>query len=44
MENILIIIILIAILSLAVGYIVRTKKKGIKCIGCPHYSSCQKQK
>ena len=35
MEDAIIIIVLVVILSLAIGYIVRAKKKGAKCIGCP---------
>ncbi|MBR2782630.1 MAG: FeoB-associated Cys-rich membrane protein [Firmicutes bacterium] len=27
---------------LAVRYIVREKKRGAKCIGCPYAGSCQK--
>ena len=37
-------IIAIAVIALTIGgaifYIVRSKKKGQKCIGCPHSSSC----
>ena len=36
MENAIIIAILVVILALAIGYIVRAKKKGTKCIGCPN--------
>lgn len=42
MENIVIIIILALIASLAVFYIVREKKKGKKCIGCPYNCSLEK--
>ena len=38
-------IIIIAVLSLVVGgagaYIVREKKRGKKCIGCPYGDSCK---
>ena len=30
----------VLIVSLAVRYIVREKKKGTKCIGCPYAGSC----
>jgi len=30
------------IVTLAVIYIVREKKRGVKCIGCPYADSCQK--
>lgn len=43
MENILIIAVLLLILGLAAGYVVKTKKSGRKCIGCPEGScSCNK--
>ena len=29
-----------AILSLAIFYIIRAKKRGAKCIGCPNGASC----
>ena len=35
MENVILILVLMAILGGAVFYIVRSKKKGSKCIGCP---------
>ncbi len=33
----------IAIVFLAVRYIVKQKKKGVKCIGCPYADSCPHQ-
>ena len=42
MENIIIIAIVAIILALAVVYILRAKKKGKKCIGCPYSESCSK--
>ncbi|MBO5105513.1 MAG: FeoB-associated Cys-rich membrane protein [Clostridia bacterium] len=35
MDNIIIIAVLAIIIALAVIYIIRTKKSGKKCIGCP---------
>lgn len=39
-------IIVIAVLALLIGgavlYVVRSRKKGIHCIGCPHAKSCAK--
>ncbi len=29
-----------AILAAVIIYLVRQKKKGVKCIGCPHGSKC----
>ena len=31
------------ILFLAIRYLVKEKKKGTKCIGCPQAGSCQKK-
>ena len=42
LENILIIVVLGAIVGLALGYVIRAKKKGAKCIGCPSGASCGK--
>ena len=35
MKNVLIILAILAILGLAIWYVIRSKKKGNKCIGCP---------
>ena len=40
MENILIIALVAAIVGLAIGYIHKAKKRGVKCIGCPSGCSC----
>ena len=42
METVIVIIVLAAILGGAVAYIVKAKKSGVKCIGCPHGASCGK--
>ncbi len=36
------VIVLVLIISLAVAYIVREKRRGVKCIGCPFADSCTK--
>ena len=38
------VIVLVYIVFFAVRYIVKEKKKGTKCIGCPYAGSCQKYK
>ena len=43
MENIIIIAILAVIVGGAVGYIIRSKRKGRKCIGCQYADSCGKK-
>ena len=35
MKDILIILVIVAILALASWYVIRSKKKGKSCIGCP---------
>ena len=43
MENHIIIVIVAAIISGAIGYIVKAKKSGKKCIGCPEAKRCGKE-
>ena len=40
MENIILIALLGVILGGAAGYVYKSKKKGVKCIGCPDGSKC----
>ena len=40
MENLIIIAIVLIIVGLAAWYIIKEKKKGNKCIGCPHSKQC----
>ena len=40
MENLIIIAIVAVILGFAIGYVVKAKKNGKKCIGCPYAGSC----
>ena len=40
MENIIIIATLVVILGFAIRYIVKSKKNGEKCIGCPNAKTC----
>ena len=42
MENIIIVAVLVIILGLALGYVIKAKKSGGKCIGCPSGASCGK--
>ena len=43
-ENIIIIAVLAAILGAASAYIVKAKKSGKKCIGCPDADICAARK
>ncbi len=38
--NIIVIAILIVIIGGAIAYIVKEKKKGVRCIGCPAAGTC----
>lgn len=40
MENIIISVIIIAAVAFAAWYIIKEKKKGNKCIGCPDSKTC----
>ena len=40
MENFIIIAVLAVILGAAVGYVIKAKKSGKKCIGCPDGAAC----
>ena len=40
MTNMIIGLVLLLIIGGAVAYIIRAKKKGVKCIGCPDSGSC----
>ncbi|MBR4099524.1 MAG: FeoB-associated Cys-rich membrane protein [Clostridia bacterium] len=43
MENFIIIAILVIIVGLAAGYVIKAKKSGKKCIGCPDCQACSKK-
>ncbi len=40
LTNIIVTAIIILIVGCAVAYIIKEKKKGKHCIGCPHGGSC----
>lgn len=40
MDNLILLLVIAAIIGLAVAYIVREKKRGVRCIGCPAAGSC----
>ncbi len=44
MKNIIVIIVILIIVGLALTYIIREKKKGVKCIGCPSGKTCASKK
>ena len=42
MIDLLLILVILAVLALAGGYVYKAKKKGQKCIGCPYSCQCGK--
>ncbi len=42
MEDFIVIAVVVLILGCAIAYIVKEKKKGVKCVGCPYAESCGK--
>ncbi|MBQ3052120.1 MAG: FeoB-associated Cys-rich membrane protein [Clostridia bacterium] len=40
MENVIVVLILIAIAVGIIWYLIRAKRKGEKCIGCPYAKQC----
>ncbi len=44
MADLIIIAILLLVVGAAVAYIIREKKRGVACIGCPHAGVCAKRR
>ncbi|MDD6143204.1 MAG: FeoB-associated Cys-rich membrane protein [bacterium] len=40
MTNVIVILVLLAVLGAAAGYVYRAKKRGEKCVGCPYAKQC----
>lgn len=40
MENFIVIVILALIIGFALAYVIKARKKGVKCIGCPEGGKC----
>ena len=43
MANVIITLIIILAIGTAVGYIIKAKRSGKKCVGCPYSDSCTKK-
>ena len=43
MENIIVVLILLAIAAAVIIYLDRAKKRGEKCIGCPYAKQCSEK-
>jgi len=44
MSDIIVVAIIICIVGAAIRYIIKEKKRGVKCIGCPEGCSCSAKK
>lgn len=42
MADVIVVLIILAILTFSICYIVKAKKKGQVCIGCPNAAKCKK--
>ncbi len=42
LATVIAIAVLVLVVSLALWYIIREKKRGVKCVGCPYAGSCTK--
>ena len=40
MKNVILIALLVLIIALALRYVYKAKKSGVKCIGCPNKGEC----
>ncbi len=43
MENLIILLILLGIAAAIIFYLIREKKRGVTCIGCPYAKQCAKK-
>ena len=43
MKDFIVAVIIVMILTIVITYIIKEKKKGTKCIGCPHAKTCGKK-
>lgn len=40
MTDFVVVVILVLIVGSALAYIIKSKKNGVKCVGCPYAKSC----
>ena len=43
LKDIVIAVVLLAVLTMSIGYIIKAKKSGAKCIGCPSSKECSEK-
>lgn len=41
MKNLIATLILVIVIACAIYYIIKQKKNGVKCIGCPYAENCK---
>lgn len=44
MADLIVIAVLLVIIGLSASYIIKEKKRGAVCIGCPHAGECAKKR
>ena len=44
MQDVVIILVVLAIVGAAASYVIKAKRNGKKCIGCPNACNCNKDK
>ena len=44
MASVIVAVVMLIIIGAAIAYIVKEKKKGTVCIGCPHAGTCASKK
>lgn len=44
MTNLIVMIVVLVVIGTAVAYIIKEKKRGVKCIGCPSAGTCPNSK
>lgn len=42
MADVIAVAAIVAVVGAALWYIIKSKKNGVKCIGCPHAGKCSK--
>ena len=43
MANIIVVAVVLTMIGVAIAYIIKEKKKGVTCIGCPAAAECAKR-
>lgn len=43
MADFILVIVLLLIVGMAIRYIIKEKKRGVRCIGCPQAGACAKK-